>query len=93
MVARSQFRGAIKRRAFVGQVAGAALAGQEVFSAAEPGQPVGLLAQAAPAPQGGTAVIVSLQLAAAEAGDLRVGAADGPALTGLHLPYPLRDDI
>ncbi|MFT3776798.1 MAG: folate-binding protein [Ottowia sp.] len=93
VVARSQFRGAIKRRAFAGQVDGVARAGQEVFSAAEPDQPVGLVAQAAEAPQGGTAVIVSIHLAAAQAADLRVGAADGPALTGLHLPYPLLEDI
>ncbi len=93
VVARSQFRGAIKRRAFIGQVDGAAQAGQEVFSAADPGQPLGLVAQAAEAPEGGTAVIVSIQLAAAQATDLRVGATDGPALTGLHLPYALLDDI
>jgi hypothetical protein len=93
VVARSQFRGAIKRRAFVGQVAGAAQAGQEVFSTAEPGQPVGLIAQAAPAPAGGTAVIVALKLDAAEAAELRVGTPDGPALAGLHLPYALREDI
>ena len=93
VVARSQFRGAIKRRAFVGQVDGAARAGQEVFSAADPSQPVGLIAQAAAAPAGGTAVIASIQLAAAQADDLRVGAPDGPRLEGLHLPYPLLENI
>ena len=94
VVARSQFRGAIKRRAFVGLVAGVAQAGQEVFApAGDAGQPVGLIAQAAAAPEGGTAVIASLQLAAVEAGGLRVGAPDGPALTELRLPYPLREDI
>ena len=93
VVARSQFRGAVKRRAFVGHVEGAAQAGQEVFSAADPAQPTGLIAQAAAAPQGGTAVIVSIQLTAAQAGDLRVGAPDGPRLSGLRLPYPLREDI
>ncbi|MFD1709166.1 folate-binding protein YgfZ [Ottowia sp. GY511] len=93
VVARSQFRGAIKRRAFVAQVAGAAEAGQEVFDPSAPDQPVGLIAQAAPAPGGGTAVIVSLQLAAEHAPDLRVGAADGPSLSGLHLPFALLHDI
>lgn len=91
VVARSQFRGAIKRRAFVGQVAGAAAAGQEVFAAGDPDQPVGLIAQAAPT-HGGAAVIVSLQLSARDA-DLRVGAPSGPALRGLQLPYPLLDDL
>ena len=93
VVARSQFRGAIKRRAFVAQVNGPAEAGQEVFDASAPEQPVGLIAQAAPAPGGGTAVIVSLQLAAEHAADLRAGAADGPALSGLHLPFALLHDI
>ena len=93
VVARSQFRGAIKRRAFVAHVAGAAEAGQEVFDTSAPDQPVGLIAQAAPAPGGGTAVIVSLQLSAEHAADLRVGAADGPRLAGLQLPFALLTDI
>ena len=89
VVARSQFRGAIKRRAYVGWVDGAAQAGQDVFAAGEPSQPCGLVAQAAPAPGGGTAVIVCLPHALAEAGArLQVGAADGPALKGLSQPYP-----
>ena len=92
VVARSQFRGAIKRRAFVGLAEGAAQAGQEVFSPADPSQPLGLIAQAA-AGENGTAVIVSIQIAAAQDGELRVGAPDGPRLSGLHLPYPLREDI
>ncbi|MGB3068639.1 MAG: folate-binding protein [Ottowia sp.] len=94
VVARSQFRGAIKRRAFVAQVDGAAQAGQEVFSPADPEQPCGTIALAAPAPGGGTAVIVSLQTAALERVDeLAVGAAEGPTLTGWQVPYPLLADI
>ncbi len=94
VVARSQFRGAIKRRAFVAHVAGAAQAGAEVFSAGQPDQPCGLIAQAAPAPGGGTAVIVVLQLTAfSPAQPLFVGTPDGPALSGVHMPYQLLDDI
>lgn len=90
VVARSQFRGAIKRRAFVAQVAGPAQAGEDVYVEGDPDQPVGLIAQAAPAPEGGTAVIVSLQLKAVDGGQsLHVGQADGPLLGGLHQPYPL----
>jgi len=93
VVARSQFRGAIKRRAFVGQVAGEALAGQEVFDAATPDQPVGLIAQAAAVPAG-TAVIASLQLSVvAPTARLVVGAPDGPALADVHVPYPLLADV
>ncbi len=93
VVARSQFRGAIKRRAFVGWVAGPAQAGQEVFDAADPTQPVGLVAQAA-AQDGGTAVIVSIQLSALDGQPaLHVAATDGPPLSALHLPHALLDDI
>jgi hypothetical protein len=38
-------------------------------------------------------VIVSIQLTAAQADNLRVGAPDGPRLGELRLPYPLREDI
>lgn len=94
VVARSQFRGAIKRRAFVAQVNGTAQAGQEIFSAADPEQPCGIVALAAPAPEGGTAVIASLQLTALEGVEmLTVGAPDGPALTGWNIPYELLEDI
>jgi len=87
VVARSQFRGAIKRRAFVGQVDGPAQAGDEVWAAGQTGEPVGLIAQAAAAPGGGTAVMAVLQTAAVEVGTpLTVG---GAALGGLHQPYPL----
>ncbi len=91
VVARSQFRGAIKRRAFVGQVAGAAQAGQDVFSAADPSQPVGLIAQAA-AVAGGTAVIAALRLDALPTA-LAIGHAAGVPLRDLHIPYALREDI
>ena len=92
VVARSQFRGAIKRRAYVAQVDGAAQAGDDVFSAADAGQPVGLIAQAAAAPQGGTAVIAVLQVAEAGA-DLRLGSATGARMTDMRIPYALAEDI
>jgi len=49
--------------------------------------PLGLIAQAAG--EGGTAVIVSIQIAAAQAAELLIG----PCLSRLHLPYPLLEDI
>ncbi len=93
VVARSQFRGTLKRRAFVAHCEGELAAGQEVFQASEPDQPAGLVAEAAPAPGGGWDAIVSLQLAAAEAGALHAGRADGPALQLLPLPYLLLADV
>jgi folate-binding protein YgfZ len=93
VVARSQFRGTLKRRAFVAHCGSELAAGQEVFQAADAEQPAGLVAQAAPAPGGGWDAIVSLQLSAAEAGDLHAQRADGPALQLLPLPYLLLADV
>jgi folate-binding protein YgfZ len=93
VVARSQFRGTLKRRTYLVQADAPISAGQEVFAANDPEQPVGTVAQAAPAPGGGTAGLISIQIAALDAGGLRAGAADGPALTVEPLPYPLLEDI
>jgi hypothetical protein len=93
VVARSQFRGTLKRRAFIVHADAELQAGQEVFDAADPSQPCGLIAQAAAAPGGGFDAIASLQLAAAGHGTLRAGAAEGPPLQVLPLPYPLLADV
>ena len=92
VVARSQFRGTLKRRGYLVHSEAAMQAGQEIFDAAESSQPCGIVAQAAAAPDGGFDAIVSLQTAAAEA-SLQLGQAGGPALQLLPLPYPLLDDI
>lgn len=93
VVARSQFRGTLKRRGFLVHADAELAAGQEVFQAADAEQPAGQVALAAPAPGGGWDAIASLQLAAVEAGDLHAQRADGPALQLLPLPYPLLADI
>ena len=93
IVARSQFRGTLKRRTYLVQADAALAAGQEVFAAGDAEQPVGTVAQAAPAPDGGWSALISIQIAALETGGLRVGAADGPSLTVEPLPYPLLEDI
>lgn len=93
VVARSQFRGTLKRRTYLVQAQAPVVAGQEVFAANDPEQPVGQVAQAAPAPGGGWAALISIQIAALEAGGLHAGSADGPALTVEPLPYPLIEDI
>jgi hypothetical protein len=93
VVARSQFRGTLKRRATLAHSAAPLQAGQEIFHSDDLSQPCGLVAQAAPAAGGGFEAIVSLQTSAMDGGTLFVGAADGPALTLLPLPYPLLADI
>ena len=93
IVARSQFRGTLKRRTYLVQADDAVAAGQEVFAGNDPAQPVGTVAQAAPAPGGGWAALISIQIAAIDAGGLHARAIDGPALTVEPLPYPLLEDI
>ena len=92
VVARSQFRGTLKRRAFIASCVAPLAAGQEVFSSVDATQPCGLVAQAASDGEHHVAV-VELQLSATENSSLHLGAPTGPALTLLPLPYPLRDDI
>jgi hypothetical protein len=93
VVARSQFRGTLKRRAYLVQCAAPMAAGQDIFRGQDADQPCGMVAQAAVGPGGTHEAIVSLQVSAAEGGDLHLGAATGPALALLPLPYPLRDDL
>ena len=93
VVARSQFRGTLKRRAAIVHADAALAAGQEVFHSSDAEQPCGLVVQAAPAPTGGWDAIVSMQVAAMQDGTLTVGSAAGHALTLLPLPYELLADI
>jgi folate-binding protein YgfZ len=92
VVARSQFRGTLKRRAFIVQSDAPMAAGQEVFSSLDATQPCGLVAQAASDGANHVAV-VELQLSAVENSSLHLGAVEGPVLRLLPLPYALRDDI
>ena len=89
VVARSQFRGQLKRRAYLAHADAELPVGAEIFTPEDAEQPVGQVAQAAPAPGGGWDALVVLQTSAAQAA-LHAGAAQ---LTLGSLPYPLRDDI
>jgi folate-binding protein YgfZ len=102
VVARSQFRGTLKRRAYVVSSSLPLQAGQEVFDGSSPAlspaegeeagntrQPVGQIAQAAHHSVHGNWAVVCLQTSAAEA-MLKVN----DAVLKLHpLPYALREDI
>ncbi|MFZ3124440.1 MAG: folate-binding protein [Acidovorax sp.] len=92
VVARSQFRGTLKRRAFIAHAAADVAAGAEVFAASDLEQPCGTVVQVAPAPGGGVDAIVSLQIAATQDA-LQVGATDGVPITLAPLPYPLLEDV
>ena len=93
VVARSQFRGSLKRRAFLAHSPAPAQVGQEVFHSSDAEQPTGVVAAAAAHPVAGWDLVVSMQVGSAQDGSLRLGASDGPALALLPLPYALRDDI
>ena len=98
IVARSQFRGTLKRRAYLvhtGVEADGPSVGQEVFSALDADQPCGLVAACAANPAGGFDAIVSMQTAAAAegVGALTLRSASGPTLQLLPLPYKLLENI
>lgn len=96
IVARSQFRGTLKRRAYIAHTDGQPTVGQEVFHALDAEQPCGLVAACAPRPGGGFDAIVSMQTSAAsdaDGGRLTLGSAAGPAVSLLPLPYALLEDI
>ena len=93
VVARSQFRGTLKRRAYLAHCGGEMAAGQELFHESDREQPCGLVAQAAPSPDGGWDAIVSVQVASAESGRITVGSAGGEEIKLSPPPYPLLADI
>jgi folate-binding protein YgfZ len=86
VVARSQYRGTLKRRAHLFDSDVPARAGQELFASADPGQPAGMVAGAAPRPGGGYSLLAETKLAAL-ADHLHLDSADGPLLRSTTLPY------
>jgi hypothetical protein len=93
VVARSQFRGTLKRRAYLVHANVPLQAGQEVFHESDASQPCGLVAQAAAAPGGGWDAIVSIQITAAQEGRLATVGPEGGLLELQPLPYPLLADV
>ena len=92
VVARSQFRGTLKRRAFIVHADAEVTAGTDVFAASDAEQATGTVVQSAPAPQGGWDAIISMQVSSAQEA-LTAGSATGTPLTVLPLPYALLEDI
>ena len=90
IVARSQYRGTIKRRMFLFDCDAVAVAGQEVFHSGDPEQPAGMVVNAAPQPDGvGAAALIEVKLAALVDGSVHLGAFDGALLHLRALPYAL----
>ena len=89
IVARSQYLGKLKRRTALATVENAAArAGDEVYSMADPGQPCGMVVNAAPNGLGGADLLVEMKLGALGE-DVRHGAAGGPPLRFEPMPYHL----
>jgi folate-binding Fe-S cluster repair protein YgfZ len=90
IIARTQYLGRLKERALLFHTdATDVAAGERIYSPAFEGQPCGTVVNAAPAPGGGTDLLAVVQLAAAERGDARLQAPDGPLLAVLPLPYAI----
>jgi folate-binding protein YgfZ len=91
VVARSQYRGTLKRR--MHRVASSAplAPGQEIFHSADPGQPAGIVVLAAPDAAGRWAALAELKLASLEQqGTLTAGDA---VLDMAALPYAIPADV
>ena len=97
IVARSQYRGAVKRRLQLAHL-DADLAAQnfsrpsvELFQASDASQPCGMVVLAANNPNNIERIDLQVEckLEALEAGEIHLGASDGPVLKIDQLPYPL----
>lgn len=92
IVARSQYRGTLKRRMFLAHVAVEGLdtpvPGTELFDARDPTQPCGMIVNAASAPDGGSHVLAELKLDSLGS-QIHLGTPQGPLLTIGTQPYPL----
>jgi tRNA-modifying protein YgfZ len=103
VVARSQFRGTLKRRGFLAHADEALAAGDALFycpnakdkeAETAESEPCGVVVAAAPTDTGGWDAMVSMQVAASSGGS--VYAAQGERQVGLNLlelPYALAQDI
>lgn len=93
VVARSQFRGTLKRRMALVHSPVALSAGQDIVTPTDPEQPCATVVQSAARPDGqGFDALVSGTLESMQLG-WRVGSAQGEALDMLPLPYALLADI
>ena len=93
VVARSQFRGTLKRRMALVHSTVALQAGQDVFTSTDPEQPCGTVVQCAARPDGqGFDALVSGTLESMSGG-WHGGSAQGERLDMLPLPYALLEDL
>jgi folate-binding protein YgfZ len=91
IVARTQYLGKLKRRMYLAHVATGEppAPGTPIYGPELPDQSCGTVMSSAPAPEGGSDLLAVIQISCAEAGNVHVGAADGPRLVLRSLPYAL----
>jgi tRNA-modifying protein YgfZ len=89
VVARSHYRGTIKRRSNIVLGTQAMHPGQEIFSSDDPAQPAGMVVLAGSLDGARHAALAELKLASLAAATLHVDSANGPLLTPAPLPYAL----
>ena len=93
VVARSHYRGTVKRRMARGvaddhNLDATTLAGQDTFNANAPDGPVGRIVNAVSS-GGTTHLLLEVQLADRGQADFRLGSPQGPVVTLAELPYPI----
>lgn len=93
VVARSQYRGTIKRRTFRAVCPGEVEVGQSIYTSSDAEQPCGTIVAAAQCVPCQSEVLVALQTSATESGTLHAGSVTGPQLLLQPLPYALLQDI
>lgn len=88
IIARTQYLGRLKERLFGWHASVAAVEpGARLYSHVFGDQSCGMVVNAAPGPDGGVDLLAVAQIAAAEAGDVRIGSLQGPLLEPIALPY------
>lgn len=87
VVARSQYLGKVKRRLFLAHVEAPAQPGDELYAPEPADQSCGLVANAAPAPQGGWDALVVALAPSVQGGEVRLKRRDGAPLRFRPLPY------
>lgn len=92
IVARSQYRGTLKRRAFLLEGEVPMAPGQEIYASDDAGQPAGMVVLAGSLDGARHDALAELKIAAARAGSLHLGGAAGPRLVLRELPYALPAD-
>jgi folate-binding protein YgfZ len=89
VVARSHYRGTLKRRMALFDSSAQAHAGDDVFHDDDPSQPAGRVVNAAPSPLGGSSALIEVKLAALASGRLHLRSPEGATLERRELPYAL----